>query len=155
MAIGKILEATRILNKHKSTQNSCSKAIEMNRPFLINLSKISDLRGNLTFIQYPEHISFEIKKVEWIYDVPSGRNKIGYGSKTSKEIIVCLSGSIEVFVTNNQTEESYNLSRPYSALVIPEMNWRQLRNFSTNAVVMILNSAKNEKNDLIYDISNF
>ena len=53
----------------------------MTRPSLINLSKISDLRGNLTFIQYPDHIPFEIKKVDWIYDVPSGRNKIGYASK--------------------------------------------------------------------------
>lgn len=127
----------------------------MDRPYLINLSKISDLRGNLTFIQYPEHIPFEIKKVDWIYDVPSGRNKMGYASKKSKEVIVCLSGSIEVFVTSGQIEESYILSRPYSALVIPEMNWRQLRNFSTNAVVMILNSSKNEENDIIHDITNF
>lgn len=127
----------------------------MDRPYLINLSKISDLRGNLTFIQYPEHIPFEIKKVDWIYDVPSGRNKMGSASKRSIEVIVCLSGSIEVFVTNGQTEESYILSRPYSALVIPKMNWRQLRNFSTNAVVMILNSAKNGENDIIHNISNF
>ena len=126
----------------------------MNRPSLINLSKISDLRGNLTFIQYPDHIPFVIKKVDWIYDVPSGRNKTGYASKKNKEVIVCLSGSIEVFVTNGQTEESYVLSRPYSALVIPKMNWRQLRNFSTNAVVMILNSSKKEESEIIHDISN-
>jgi hypothetical protein len=126
---------------------------KMTRPYLINLSKISDLRGNLTFIQYPDHIPFEIKKVDWIYDVPSGRNKIGYASKKNKEVIVCLSGSIEVFVTNGQTEESYVLSRPYSALVIPKMNWRQLRNFSTNAVVMILNSSRKEESEMIHDFS--
>lgn len=125
----------------------------MTRPYLINLSKISDLRGNLTYIQHPDHIPFEIKKVDWIYDVPSGRNKKGYASKKNKEVIVCLSGSIEVFVTNGQTEESYVLSRPYSALVIPKMNWRQLRNFSTNAVVMILNSSRKEKSEMIHDFS--
>lgn len=123
----------------------------MTRPHLINLSKISDLRGNLTFIQYPDHIPFEIKKVQWIYDVPSGRNRKGYASKTSKEVIVCLSGSVEVYVINNQNEESYVLSRPYLALVVPKLNWRQLRNFSTNAVVLILNESTNS--EIIHEIT--
>ncbi len=127
----------------------------MNRPYLIYLSKISDERGNLTYIQSPEHIPFEIKRVQWIYDVPSGKTRGGHAFKTQMEIIICLSGSVEVYVSNGQIEESYVLNRPYTALYIPELNWRQLRNFSTNTVVMLLNSDYFEESEFIFDYTKY
>lgn len=127
----------------------------MTRPHLINLSKISDNRGNLTYIQFPDHIPFRMNRVEWIYDVPSGQNRIGQAFKHQQEIIICISGSLEVYLTNGIIEESYILSRPYTALFIPEMTWRQLRNFSTNTVVMLLKSGLRDESEIIYDLNQF
>jgi hypothetical protein len=127
----------------------------MNRPSLINLIKISDDRGNLTFIQHPDHLPFGIKRAYWIYDVPSGQTRGGHAFKTQKELIVCLSGSLEVYISDGKIEESYNLNRPFNALFVPELNWRQLRNFSTNTVVLILNSDNYNEEDYIYEYELF
>jgi dTDP-4-dehydrorhamnose 3,5-epimerase-like enzyme len=127
----------------------------MSRPSLLNFNKISDERGNLTYIQFPDHIPFKIKRVYWIYDVPSGQTRGGHAFKTQKEVIICLSGSVEVYVSDGKIEESYTLNRPFTALYVPIMTWRQLRNFSTNSVVMILNSDYYKEEDYIHEYSMF
>ena len=90
----------------------------MTRPQLINLSKISDERGNLTYIQYPDHIPFKINRVEWIYDVPSGQNRMGQALKVQQEIIICISGILEVYLSNGTIEESYILSRHHGTTIM-------------------------------------
>jgi dTDP-4-dehydrorhamnose 3,5-epimerase-like enzyme len=127
----------------------------MNRPHLINLNKIADERGNLTFIQFPDHVPFKIKRVYWIYDVPSGQTRGGHAFKSQKEVIICLSGSVEVYVSDGKIEESYTLNRPFTALYVPIMTWRQLRNFSTNTVVMIVNSDYFKEEDYIHEYKLF
>lgn len=127
----------------------------MSRPNLLNFNKISDERGNLTYIQFPDHIPFKIKRVYWIYDVPSGQTRGGHAFKTQKEVIICLSGSVEVYVSDGKIEESYTLNRPFTALYVPIMTWRQLRNFSTNSVVMILNSDYYKEEDYIHEYNMF
>jgi hypothetical protein len=127
----------------------------LNRPYLINFSKISDARGNLTFIQFPDHIPFEIHRVYWIYDVPSGQTRGGHAFRTQQEIIITLSGSVEIYTTDGDTEETITLNRPYVGLHVPKMTWRQLRNFSTNTVVMILTSDSFDGQDYIRDYSQF
>jgi hypothetical protein len=127
----------------------------INRPYLINFPKISDDRGNLTFIQNPEHIPFEIQRVYWIYDVPSGQTLGGHAFKTQEEIIITLSGSVEIYTSDGVTEESITLNRPYVGLHIPRMTWRQLRNFSTNTVVLILSSDSFDETDYIRDYNQF
>jgi dTDP-4-dehydrorhamnose 3,5-epimerase-like enzyme len=127
----------------------------MNRPQLINLNKIADERGNLTFIQFPDHVPFKIRRVYWIYDVPSGQTRGGHAFKSQKELIICLSGSVEVYVSDGKIEESYTLNRPFTALYIPIMTWRQLRNFSTNTVVMIVNSDYIKEEDYIHEYKLF
>ena len=127
----------------------------LNRPYLINFPKISDFRGNLTFIQYPDHIPFELKRVYWIYDVPSGQIGEGHAFKTQEEIIITLSGSVEIYTSDGVTEDSITLNRPYVGLHVPKLTWRQLRNFSTNTVVMILSSDSYDENDYIIDYSLF
>ena len=127
----------------------------MIRPNLINLNKITDDRGNLTYMQYPEHVPFKFKRVYWIYDVPSGQTRGGHAFKSQKEVIVCLSGSLEVYISNGTIEESYTLNRPFNALYVPELTWRQLRNFSTNTVVMILNSDYFDEKDYIHEYESF
>ena len=127
----------------------------MSRTNLINFNKISDDRGNLTYIQYPDHVPFKIKRVYWIYDVPSGQTRGGHAFKTQQEIIVCLSGSVEVYTSNGKSEEAYLLNRPFTGLYVPAMVWRQLRNFSTNTVVMILNSDYFMEEDYIHEYNSF
>ena len=127
----------------------------MSRTNLINFNKISDDRGNLTFIQYPDHIPFKIKRAYWVYDIPSWQTRGGHAFKTQEEVIVCLSGSVEVYTSSGQLEESYTLNRPFTGLFVPKMTWRQLRNFSTNSVVLILNSDYYNKDDYIYAYDSF
>ncbi len=127
----------------------------INRPYLINFPKISDDRGNLTFIQNPDHVPFEIQRVYWIYDVPSGQTRGGHAFKTQEEIIITLSGSVEIYTSDGITEESITLNRPYVGLHVPKMTWRQLRNFSTNTVIMILSSHPFNEDDYIRDYSQF
>ena len=127
----------------------------MSRTNLINFNKISDDRGNLTFIQYPDHIPFKIKRAYWVYDIPSGQTRGGHAFKTQEEVIVCLSGSVEVYTSSGQIEESYTLNRPFTGLFVPKMTWRQLRNFSTNSVVLILNSDYYNQDDYIYAYDSF
>ena len=127
----------------------------MSRTNLIKFKKISDDRGNLTFIQYPDHIPFKIKRAYWVYDIPSGQTRGGHAFKTQEEVIVCLSGSVEVYTSSGQIEESYTLNRPFTGLFVPKMTWRQLRNFSTNSVVLILNSDYYNQDDYIYAYDSF
>jgi dTDP-4-dehydrorhamnose 3,5-epimerase-like enzyme len=109
----------------------------------------------LTFIQYPDHIPFELKRVYWLYDVPSGQIRGGHAFKTQDEIIITLSGSVEIYTSDGVTEDSITLNRPYVGLHVPKLTWRQLRNFSTNTVVMILSSDSYDENDYIIDYSLF
>ena len=125
------------------------------RPYLINLPKIVDERGNLTFLENPGNIPFEIKRTYWIYDIPSGQTRGGHAFKTQNEIIIALSGSIEVYSSDGEYESSILLNRPSTGYFIPKMTWRQIINFSSNAVVLIVNSSLYDSEDYIYDYSKF
>ncbi len=120
---------------------------------LIALPKISDPRGNLTFIQFPQQIPFEIKRVFWIYNVPSGDLRGGHAYKTQKEVIIALTGSFDVVVKRKNGEIiKFSLNRGDVGVYIPEMTWRHLENFSTNAVSLHLSSSSFDENDYIREI---
>ena len=129
--------------------------MEMSRISFLSFPKISDERGNLTYIQYFDHIPFEIKRVYWLYDVPSGQTRGGHAFKSQNEIVIALSGSFQVYLTDGVSEETYILNRPNQGLYIPKMTWRQFRNFSTNTVVLILTSDLFNEEDYINDFSIF
>lgn len=119
----------------------------------ISLPKISDPRGNLTFIQYPQQVPFEIKRVFWIYNVPSGDLRGGHAYRTQKEVIIALTGSFDVIVKMNNGEiVKFSLSRGDVGVYLPEMTWRHLENFSTNAVSLHLSSSSYDENDYIRNI---
>jgi hypothetical protein len=104
---------------------------------ILELPKIIDIRGNLTFLQYPQQIPFEIKRVFWTYDVPGGQTRGGHAYRTQQEIIIALSGSFDVVVTKgNHTLEKYTLNRSYYGILLPALTWRHMENFSTNAVAL-------------------
>lgn len=123
---------------------------------LVTLPKICDERGNLTFIQNEQHIPFDMERCYWIYDVPAGRRRDGHAFCKASELIVAMSGSFEVVVTcPDGTCERYLLNRSYNALLIPPMTWRELDNFSTNSVAMVLSSTIYDEGDYIYDFGQF
>ena len=122
---------------------------------LINLPKIEDPRGNLSFIEEENHIPFKIKRVYWIYDVPGGQVRGGHAFKEQKEFIVALSGSLDVVVSDGNEEQSYHLNRSYYGLYIPNGLWRQMKNFSTNALALVLSSTEYSEEDYIRDYETF
>lgn len=125
------------------------------KPKIINLPKIEDTRGNLTFIEELSHIPFEIKRVFWIYDVPGGQVRGGHAYKEQKEFIVSLSGSLDIEVSNEDKTEVFHLNRSYYGLYIPNLYWRQMKNFSTNSVILVLSSSKYNESDYLRDFEEF
>ena len=120
-----------------------------NSPHLIELPKINDPRGNLTFIESGQHVPFEVKRNYWIYDVPSGMWRDGHAFKTQEEFIVALSGSFDVVVNDGNREQVFHLSRPQIGLYVPKMIWRHIDNFSTNSVALVLASTPYDAADYI------
>lgn len=117
---------------------------------LINLPKIEDDRGNLTFLQENTHIPFKVERVFWTYDVPGGEQRGGHAYKRQEEIVIALSGSFDVVITNkNGVKDCYHLNRSYKALYIPPKTWRHIENHSTNAVSLHLSSHKFNADDYI------
>lgn len=122
---------------------------------ILQLPKFEDPRGNLSFIEEGKHIEFTIQRTYWIYDVPSGQVRGGHAFKKQHELIVALSGSFDVVVDNGEKKENFSLSRSYYGLHIPAGLWRQMQNFSTNSVALVLSSTHYDENDYIYDYSDF
>lgn len=115
----------------------------------IDLPRIQDPRGNLTFLQYPDHIPFEVKRVFWIYDVPGGEIRGGHAFKEQEEFIVAISGSFDVIIDDGEKIETFSLNRSYKGLHVPAGKWRSMENFSTNSLAFILVSTPFDKNDYI------
>jgi hypothetical protein len=121
----------------------------------LNLPKISDVRGNITFIESGRPISFLIKRVYWIYDVPGGETRGGHAYQTLKELFIALSGSFNVVVDDGHNMKSVTLNRPYVGLYVPDMIWRRLENFSTNSVCLVLASLPYSTEEYIRDYGDY
>ena len=122
---------------------------------IINLPKIEDPRGNLSFIEEENHIPFKIERSYWIYDVPGGQIRGGHAFKEQKEFIVALSGSFDVIIDNGLTKEKISLNRSYYGLYIPAGYWRQMENFSTNSLALVLSSTTFSEVDYVRNYSEF
>ncbi len=127
----------------------------VNKISIIDLPKILDDRGNLTFIEGMKHIPFEIKRSYWIYDVPGGEKRGGHAYTNNQEFIVALSGSFDVVLDDGKKRVTYPLNRSYYGLYVPRMIWREINNFSTNSLALILSSTLFHRYDYIYDYSLF
>jgi len=122
---------------------------------IINLPKFEDPRGNLSFIEEFKHIPFKIERTYWIYDVPGGQVRGGHAFKEQQELIVALSGSFDVVVDDGTQKQTFSLNRSYYGLYIPAGLWRQMQNFSTNSLAMVLSSTHYNEKDYIYDYNDF
>jgi hypothetical protein len=119
---------------------------------VLNFPKIIDERGNLTFLQYPNHIPFPIERVFWTYDVPGGETRGGHAFYTQQEVIIALSGSFDIVVSMpDDSKKVYSLNRSYTGIYIPAKTWRHMENFSTNALAFHLSSHKFDENDYLRD----
>ncbi len=122
---------------------------------IIQLPKILDERGNLSFIEGDNHIPFKIERIYWIYDVPGGEIRGSHAFREQREFIIALSGSFDVVLHDGKEEKVISLNRSYYGLYVPNMMWRRMENFSTNAVAMVLASTKYEEQDYIRDFEEF
>ena len=122
---------------------------------MVNLPRIEDPRGNLSCIEEENHIPFKIERTYWIYDVPGGQVRGGHAFKEQQELIVALSGSFDVLVDDGKEQKKYSLNRSYYGLYIPAGLWRQMNNFSTNSLAMVLSSTHFSEVDYIRDYSDF
>lgn len=121
----------------------------------ILLPRIFDSRGNLSFIEEYDHIPFKIERTYWIYDVPGGQVRGGHAFKKQQELIVALSGSFDVVIDNGKAKQIFSLNRSYYGLYIPKGLWRQMENFSTNSLALVLSSTHYNEEDYIYDYNEF
>lgn len=122
---------------------------------IIKLPKIEDPRGNLSFIEEENHIPFTIERIYWIYDVPGGQIRGGHAFKKQNELIVALSGSFDIVIDDGKEAKTFSLNRSYYGLYIPAGLWRQMENFSTNSLAMVLSSCVYSAEDYIRDYQSF
>jgi hypothetical protein len=124
-------------------------------PKIIELPKILDKRGNLSFFQYPSQLPFVIERTYWIYDVPGGEIRGSHAFKEQQEFIIAISGSFDVVLNDGRTETNYSLNRSYYGLYIPKMYWRRLENFSTNSLALIVSDKSYSENDYVRNFDEF
>ncbi len=123
---------------------------------ILNFPKITDPRGNLTFIQNPTHIPFEIKRVFWSLNQFKNKIQAGSASEKGQEVIVALKGSFDVVVTNtNGTVQKFHLNSPHQALYLPALSWRHIENLSVGAIGFHLCSLKDSSGDQIDNFETF
>ena len=122
---------------------------------IIELPKFLDARGNLSVIEELKDIPFKIERTYWIYDVPGGEKRGGHAYKENQEFIVALSGSFDVVLDDGKKKKTFSLNRSYYGLYVPKGMWRQIQNFSTNSLALVLSSTKYDENDYIREYDNF
>lgn len=122
---------------------------------IIELPKILDERGNLSFLEGNNHIPFTIKRAYWIYDVPGGGERGGHSYFNNKEFIIAISGSFDVIIDNGNFEKTFSLNRSYYGLYVPNGLWRYMKNFSTNALAFVVASEDYSAEDYEYDYESF
>jgi dTDP-4-dehydrorhamnose 3,5-epimerase-like enzyme len=122
---------------------------------IIDLPVVHDRRGNLTFVEGGEHIPFAIKRVYYLYDVPGGSSRAGHGHRELEQVIIAMSGSFDVVVDDGRDRKTFSLNRSYYGLYLPKMLWREVDNFSSGAVCLVLASTLYEESDYFRDYDDF
>lgn len=122
---------------------------------IIELPKISDPRGNLTFIEGGRHIPFDIRRVYYLYDVPGGADRGSHAHKTLHQLIIAMSGSFDVTLDDGRNKKKFHLNRSYQGLYVCPMMWRDLDNFSSGSVCMVLASSFYDASDYYRDYNEF
>ena len=129
--------------------------MNLNNYKLIDLPKIADTRGNLTFVEGGRHVPFDIRRIFYLYDVPGGADRAGHALKTCHQFLIAMSGSFDVVVDDGRNKARFHLNRSYYGLYIPRMIWRELDNFSSGSVCLVLASEYYDEADYYRVYSDF
>lgn len=127
----------------------------MKKSKIIQLPKITDPRGNLSFFENSDQIPFDIESTYWHYDVPGGESRGSHAFKINEVFIVALSGSFDIVLNDGFQEKTFVLNRSYYGLYIPNLIWRKIENFSTNSLALLVTSKKYDKDDYIRDYDEY
>lgn len=127
----------------------------MNTAKIIQLPQFTDPRGNLSFVEEFIHVPFKIERTYWIYDVPGGEKRLGRAIINACEFVVALSGSFDVILRIGDSEEKFHMSRSYYGLYIPKMTWREIDNFSTNSLALVLTDTSFSKCQYERNLENY
>jgi dTDP-4-dehydrorhamnose 3,5-epimerase-like enzyme len=122
---------------------------------IITLPKIPDPRGNLSFIESTQHVPFEIKRIYYLYDVPAAAERGGHGHKALQQLIIAVSGSFDVILDDGVNNKRVQLNKPYEGLYVCPMIWRELKNFSSGAVCLVLASEHYDEKDYYRNYEEF
>ena len=129
--------------------------MNLNNYKLIDLPKIADTRGNLTFVEGGRHVPFDIRRIFYLYDVPGGADRAGHALKTCHQFLIAMSGSFDVVVDDGRNKARFHLNRSYYGFYIPRMTWRELDNFSSGSVCLVLASEYYDEADYYRVYSDF
>lgn len=129
--------------------------MSIHRCSIVNLPKIADPRGNLTFIEGGKHVPFPIERVYYLYDVPGGAERGGHAHKQLQQLIIAISGSFDVVLDDGRERKKVQLNRSYHGLMICSMIWREIENFSSGAVCLVLASRHYEEDDYYRNYDTF
>jgi len=124
-------------------------------PKIINLPKMADPNGNLTFIEAGKHVPFDIQRVFYLYDVPGGATRAGHALMTCQQFLIAISGSFDVILNDGHKNTRHHLNRSYSGLYIPPLIWREIENFSSGSVCLVLASEKYDEKNYYRRFSDF
>jgi dTDP-4-dehydrorhamnose 3,5-epimerase-like enzyme len=124
-------------------------------PRIIDLPKIADPKGNLTFIEGDRHVPFAVRRVYYTYDVPGGATRGGHSHRNLREFIVAAAGSFDVVLDDGTSRRRFFLNRSYYGLFVPSGMWRELENFSSGSVCLVLASDVYDENDYCRDYAQF
>lgn len=122
---------------------------------IIDLPKVEDPRGNLTYIEADKHVPFDIRRVYYLYDVPGGSHRGGHAHKDLHQLLIAMSGSFDILLDDGRTKFKYHMNRSYYGLYIPPMIWREIDNFSSGSVCMVLASEHYLESDYYRDYDQF
>jgi hypothetical protein len=156
-----VLTGSRLAHQHPSSAGSRLRSpaypalMSFDDYKMVELPRVQDARGNLTFIESMRHVPFAIERVYWIYDVPGGERSGGHAYRTTQEFLIALSGSFDVVLDDGSELQVVSLNRSYSGVYVPNLLWRQLQNFSTNAVCLVLASTRFTESDYIRHYADF
>ncbi len=122
---------------------------------VVELPRIQDRRGNLTFVEANRHVPFDVRRVYYLYDVPGGAERGGHGHHRLRQMIIAMSGSFDVVLDDGKRRARYHLNRSYTGLYVCPMIWRELDNFSSGSVCLVLASEPYDEADYLRDYENF
>jgi len=129
--------------------------LSLDRCHLVTLPRVNDARGNLTFIEGGNHVGFDIRRVYYLYDVPGGAERGGHAHRQLEQLFIAMSGSFDVVLDDGNVRQRFHLNRSYVGLYVPEMVWREIDNFSSGSVCMVLASQPYHEADYYRDYAEF